>query len=307
MYMYNFISIIILLVTMNYCSIANNSNESSNNKSENEEIPCQLIKKSGHTYYNNKAADEHKLQNVLNKTKNINDIHERVIAITQEFIGTPYIGGTLNVPREEQLYVNTTGVDCTTFTEMVMALALAGEEENADIESFLEKLQSIRYRNGKIAGYPSRLHYISEWAIDNSKRGNFREITNECVESVESKKTIDFMTKNRDLYPALKDNEVYEKIKEAEMPLRNLEYSIIPTSQVNKAAKSCLMSGDAVAIVTNKEGLDVSHIGFINIKNGIPYLIHASSKYKKVINDTTPLKEYLQKQGSPGIRVFRMS
>lgn len=300
--MHNLISIISLVFILNFCTSAATVRNDNDSTCRSSTLSSENTAHS-QVYFNDEKTDKAKIQSVLNKVKDIDDVNERVIAITQEFIGIPYVGGTLNVPSEEQLYVNTKALDCLTFVETVIALALS---EQPHIEDYISHLQSIRYHNGEIDGYASRLHYISEWSIDNARRGNFKEISSECGLSQKNVKTIDFMTKNRKLYPALEKDEVFKAIKKNESVLKNLEYSYIPAGMVNKAAKSCLKSGDIVAIVTNKPGLDVSHVGIINIKNGIPYLIHASSKYKKVINDTLSLQDYLKRQGSPGIRVFRL-
>ena len=307
--MQNIFFIIILLFTAN-CTSSNGDNSKDMADSAATRIkpePKDVVEPNIEAFYNNEKEDVGKIEDVLQKTKEIKDINQRVIAITQEFIGTPYVGGTLNVPEEEELYVNTTALDCLTFVETVAALAKASEVENPTVNDFLKNLRSIRYRDGKINGYPSRLHYISEWSINNEKRGNFKEITGEYDLSEKKVKTIDFMTKNSHLYPALNNKEVLEAIKENEKALQDLHYSLIPTGEVENAAKNFLRSGDIVAIETTKDGLDVSHVGIVNIKNGTPYLIHASSKYKKVLNDTLPLKDYLKRQKSPGIRVFRLS
>ena len=256
-------------------------------------------------YFNNQKADTDKINEVMGKISGITDLNQRVVAAANEFLGTPYVGGTLSVPEEEQLYVNTTGLDCLTFVESIISLAVASGKDNPGINDFLQTLQSVRYRNGEIDGYPSRLHYISEWGIDNGRRGNFREISHEYGGSQKRVKTINFMTSNRSLYPALSDNAVFEAVRKSELPLKDLQFSFIPTSEVGKAG-DFLKSGDIVAIVTDKPGLDVSHVGIVNVKKGVPHMIHASSKYKKVIDDPLPLQEYLQRQKSPGIRVFRL-
>ena len=257
-------------------------------------------------FYDNEARDVEKVRAVLGKIKDTDNVNERVVTAAREFLGTPYVGGTLNVPTEETLYVNTSGVDCTTFVETVMALAMASGGSEPKVADFLKALRSIRYRDGRIDGYPSRLHYISEWGIDNARRGNFREITPDYAKAERRVKTIDFMSRNRNLYPALADEAVFEAVKEHEQALANLEFAFIPTARVEEAA-GFLKSGDIVAIVTEKPGLDVSHVGILDLSSGVPHMIHASSKYKEVIADTTPLKDYLQKQKSPGIRVFRIS
>ena len=301
--------ILTLLMTLNFCSSAITSQGGDNSSVENdkEEIAHTSKEFEEEVYYNDESVDVAKLESVLKKAKGVKGTNERIIAITQEFIGTPYVGGTLNIPPKEQLYVNTNGLDCATFVETVLALTMASGRENPSVADFLRNIRTLRYRNGEINGFPSRLHYTSEWAMDNERRGNFKEITPDYELSEKRVKTIDFMTKNRHLYPAMADDDEFQAIKENEKALKNMHFSIIPTSKVDVAAKKFLRSGDVVGIVTNKAGLDLSHVGFINIKNGIPYLIHASSKYKKVVNDTIPLKTYLQKQGSPGIRVFRLS
>ena len=302
------IATLALLIPLCCCSLAS-TKEDRTCVADTEDLSDSAPKEENQdsVYYDDEKRDIDKLRSVLNHVSHINDINERVIAVSREFVGTPYVGFTLNIPPREQLYVNTSGVDCSTFVETVMALALAAGSGKPDVETFLEDLRSLRYRDGVTAGFPSRLHYVSDWALDNSRRGNFKEITSEYGGSLQNVKTIDFMSKNRQLYPALSDDSVFAAIKEIEKPLQNLRYSIIPTAQVDKAGQEFLKSGDIVAIVTDKAGLDVSHVGILRIENGIPYMTHASSKYKKVINDTMPLKTYLQRQKSPGIRVFRLS
>lgn len=304
--MHNLVPALILTLALNSCSSGPSGTGSDTiiSNAINESQPEPILYT---PYYDNEKTDVARIETILQKVKGINDVNDRVIAVSQEFLGTPYVGGTLNIPPQEQLYVSTSQVDCSTFVEMVMALAIASGIENSDIEDFLRMLQTLRYRDGKILGFPSRLHYISEWALDNGRRGNFREITSECQWAKKRVKTIDFMTKNRQLYPAMANDSVFQAIKGSEKELKDLEFSYIPVSMVDEASKSYLKSGDIVAIVTDKAGLDVSHVGILNIRNGISYLIHASSKYKKVINDTTTLREYLQRQHSPGIRVFRIN
>lgn len=302
-----FFSIIIFFFITN-CSAA--GGEKTEDKTDSDTCLIQACPQTDvapmDAFYNDKPEDVAKIESVLEKAKKVPDLNERIISITREFIGTPYVGGTLNVPAEEQLYVNTTSLDCLTFVETVTSLAKAAGKEIPTVDDFLRNLQSIRYRNGEIAGYPSRLHYFSEWAVDNQRRGNLREISGDYEGAEEREKTIDYMTKNRKLYPALKDKDVYEAIKENERPLKDFHYYMIPGAEVEKAATQCLKSGDIVAIVTDKAGLDVSHVGVLEIKDGVPYLIHASSKYKKVVNDTLPLKDYLKQRKSPGLRAFRI-
>ena len=42
----------------------------------------------------------------------------------KQFVGVPYVGGTLDRTKEEQLVVNTRELDCTTYVEIVTALTM---------------------------------------------------------------------------------------------------------------------------------------------------------------------------------------
>ena len=44
----------------------------------------------------------------------------------------------------------------------------------------------IRYRGGRLAGYPSRLHYFTDWLLDNERRGLIEIITADLGGSVDS-------------------------------------------------------------------------------------------------------------------------
>ena len=75
----------------------------------------------------------------------------------------------------------------------------------------------------------------------------------------------------------------------------------------SKDALKCVQDGDILALVTNKSGLDVSHVGFAEWgKDGKLYLLDASSIHKKVVLESITLYQYAQQHPSMlGIRVIR--
>lgn len=228
------------------------------------------------------------------------------IKLTEKNIELTEKNGGLN-GGDEVLTVNIDEVDCTTLIDYVAALALTGGEHRTSWRDFVYNLQRMRYRNGEVKGYPSRLHYISDWIVDNAHRGNLEEVTNRCDLATYEVKSLNFMSANRNLYPALADSANFARIKEAESGYRNHRYPIIKTQRVGNAAKNFLRTGDIVALCTTKKGLDVSHMGILFIdEKKVPYLLHASSKAGKVILDTTPLEQYLTKNRLAGIRVIRL-
>lgn len=258
--------------------------------------------------WHNEAADTITINNLLKDAVKIPNPEERIFSIAQNFIDTPYKAGTLESPDGEKLTINLDEVDCTTLIDNIIALAITAGEKRTSWRDFLYNLERLRYRKGIINGYASRLHYISDWIVDNVHRGNFIEATPLCDFVSYEIKTLNFMSANRNLYPALADSATFAKIKEAEIGFRNHKFSYIKSSRVNKAAKSFLHTGDIIAICTGKKGLDVSHMGILFIdEEGTPFLLHASSKAGKVILDTTPLVKYLNNNRLPGIRVIRIN
>ena len=236
------------------------------------------------------------------------DAQGRVGRIARMFIGVPYRGGTLEI-SPEGIVVNLDSMDCTTFVETVAALALTADERRDSWQDFVHNLGKMRYRGGVPDGYASRLHYFSDWILDNSHRGNVTDVTGRMPdEPAYQVKTIDFMSRNRNLYPALSDDNEFQRLKNAEIGYRNHRFPYIKSgSFFRKGVSGALRDGDIVALVSRKSGLDVSHVGIIAVVDGEPHLLHASSRHDKVLIDPLPLAEYLKKSRDVlGIRIIRL-
>ena len=219
------------------------------------------------------------------------------------FVGHPYVAGTLE-HSPEMLTVNVDEFDCTTFVETCIAMATTIESNRTSWHDFLYNLEQVRYRGGIVDGYASRLHYISDWIVDNSYRGILQEVTARIGNAKYVIKTIDFMSSNRSKYKALEDDKNFSGIKNAEIGYRSHRFPIIQPQHV-KAAD--IREGDIIAITTSIKNLDVTHMGIATIIDGMTHMIHASSKAGKVIIDPLPLHEYLRKNRSAtGIRVIRL-
>ncbi|MBQ4295340.1 MAG: DUF1460 domain-containing protein, partial [Prevotella sp.] len=83
-------------------------------------------------------------------------------------------------------------------------------------------------------------------------------------------------------------------------------FQYIPKAQLerSKRYKDCIHDGDIIGLVTNKPGLDISHVGFAVWHDDGLHLMHASSLKKEVIEDPLTLYQYLQRQKTGvGIRV----
>lgn len=259
--------------------------------------------------WHNEATDTTTITRILVKATDLcaSNPNQLVEFIGREFIGTPYKAGTLE-GSPEALTVNLEEMDCTTFVETVVALALTVENHRCSWIDFLDMLETIRYRNGYADGYASRLHYISDWVITNTHRGYIKDVTDRIPQSDVQIKTLDFMSRNRSKYPALSDSATFEGIKNMEVGYRSHRFPYIKSARLSsKPIINALKGGDIVALTTKTNGLDVSHVGILVIEKDGPHLLHASSKEDKVVIDKLPLTEYMRKAHQlTGIRVLRL-
>ena len=225
------------------------------------------------------------------------------------FINTPYGVKTLDMNNEEQLVLNTDEVDCVTLVENVLAMSLAENSQTLEVneQDFTRWLTKIRYRNGVIDGYPSRLHYMTEWISNGIKQGFLEDIT--AVQSPYTLKTdIHYMTSHVNNYPKLQlsaDN--VAKMKQIEASITGQEVHYVPKDYLTDEGFFWIRSGDIIAITTSTPGLDVAHMGIAMNVDGTLALLHASTTDMKVEVSKVSLKEMLRRNKSwTGIRVIRM-
>lgn len=227
-----------------------------------------------------------------------------------QLLETPYVANTLN-GETEMLSINISQLDCTTFMETLISLSITTKEGKTSWRDYANNLERIRYRNGVMDGYASRLHYISDWVVNNFGRGIIKEVTGEFAKSTYKVISLNFMTTNYESYPAMADEEVYEQISNIEDNYRTFKMPIILKKYlVLKYVWEDLREGDLIALTTDKvKGLDATHVGIVHMVNGVPHLLHASSKSSnmRVVIDPETLPEMIRKSKSSGIRVFRIA
>ena len=228
-----------------------------------------------------------------------------MLEIGNFFLGMPYVDGTLETKRDENLYVNLGGFDCVTFVENVVALVWHLKSREKSFEAFRKILLKIRYRQGRLQGYSSRLHYFSDWIYDNQKKGIIRDITAE-IGGRPLRKAITFMTTHPGLYSPLKDAVNLRRMKSVERSISKRSRFFIPKKALRRLEDK-ICDGDLIAVTTNTEGLDVQHVGLAaRVKNRI-HLLHSSSIEGEVVLSPKTLYGYLMRSRSrSGIMVARV-
>ena len=95
---------------------------------------------------------------------------QRLRLFSRLYLGAPYRLGPLGEGKQARFdrdpIYRRAPVDCLTYIETVMAYALSSSEKEA-----IQRLQHIRYKDGKIS-FATRNHFTGpQWLVENQKRG----------------------------------------------------------------------------------------------------------------------------------------
>jgi len=215
-----------------------------------------------------------------------------------------YVAHTLEAEGPERLIVNLREFDCTTYVESMLSLARCVKIGDASFTDFEEQLRLIRYRAGELDGYPSRLHYFTDWIADNARKGTVADITRELGGIARSSR-IAFMSEHPESYRQLADPAALAAIRSKERELTAADRWYIPRDRVlDMQAK--LRDGDLIGITTSVDGLDVAHTGMIVVRSGQPAFLHASLSRSQVGLADGTLSSYLRRYRThDGIMVAR--
>jgi hypothetical protein len=221
-----------------------------------------------------------------------------IARVGETFVGATYRPGTLEVPGPEALVVNLRELDCVTFIENVIALvrfvrangsALLADQ-GAAMERFQGYLRELRYRDARIAGYPSRLHYFSDWLADNERRQTLDQISRRLGATLD-REPVSFMSTHPQAYRQLSDSGVLTAIRETESQLnRRGGRWYVPEDRI-AAVADLIQDGDLIAATSTVAGLDVAHTGFAIWRKGRLHLLHAPLVGKSVEISAVPLAD----------------
>jgi len=202
-------------------------------------------------------------------------IAEKIADYSYLSLETPYVQGCLGESStgryDKDPLIDFTRVDCTTFCEQILALAISKDYQDA-----YRNLQRIRYHNG-ITRFTSRNHFIlADWLPNN--RWLLKDVTQEkggplCKEMV---KTID-----RSSFAASLGYDNAQGF----VPPQRVSIYYLPKHHLLTITPE-LRGSEIMVLITTRAGIFAAHLGFI-IKNEDESLSfrHASRTNKKVIDE----------------------
>ncbi len=183
-------------------------------------------------------------------------------------------------------------LDCMTYVEHVLALA-ASDKVSYEPE-FLCRLIDIVYNaDGKPLMNHNRNHFTSSWGDVNERKGYLINVARNHPHALMRELYLNKVGSNRTFY-------VEDRFMIAEQPQQMWYFPLPPVLE----RRVTLASGDVVALVTDKEGLDVTHMGFYIEHSRKRWLRHASLKLNRIVDQD--FDQYLRDgKQIKGLMVFR--
>lgn len=257
------------------------------------------------------ADDTLKINNIISRVKasGAENLGERMVVAARELKGTGE-DRYYTADSTATLRLNVDSFSPLMFVNTVIALAKAsGRQGYSDWRNMATELEGIALRRGEDKGYPSIMYHTSDWIIDNTTRGNLREITEDFRGGVVDRtKSLDEMTRNRKNFAALSDSAAFEKVRMTEMGFRTHRIPTLKKETIKKReVLDDMRDGDIVILVPSRDGIDVWDIGVVAIKEGEPYLIHLSPATHEVVEEEESLVRYmpLMTKKFQGYRIIR--
>lgn len=199
---------------------------------------------------------------------------QRIEAVSERAKGTPYFLGPLGegpqAPFDKDPLIDLTRVDCVTFCEQTLALALSSSYDKA-----FSRLQQIRYKQGE-QKMECRNHFtMADWVPNNA------ELMQDITPKMQNHAWLTRSISHQKLFAS--QNLTGIQVRE---PDRNLKQAYIPEVHLPSALKE-LRSGDIGILIQDHEGIFAAHTGFmIRLANGQWVYRNATSLSPRKVVDT---------------------
>jgi len=211
-------------------------------------------------------------------------IGELIGKIALELKGTPYVGFTLDFSKDaEYCVVNLKGLDCVTFFEDSLDMARMIKRGKSSPEDLITEVQITRYRGGHMGDFATRLHYTTDWFMDNEKKGVVKILTPELPGAEPFTQKVGIMSQHPEHYRQLAAHpEFLAEIRQAEDRINSCSLKYLPMNKL-AAAEPLLQTGDIVGVTTTQPGIDIAHTGLcIKDEQGVVHFMDASSSRRKM-------------------------
>jgi len=204
---------------------------------------------------------------------------QRIEAVSERALGTPYVGGPLgegaSAPYDKKPLINLKQVDCVTFCEQTLALALSPTYKQA-----VQTLQKIRYDKGEIKMECRNHYFMADWIPHNAWL--LTDISARLPGATPLTRTISHKT--------FFANQGFQGIQ-VRQPDRTLTISYIPEDKLAQALPQ-LRSGDVGVLIQDLPGIFAAHTGLV-IKKGDKLVLRNATSLSPLQVVDTPFEDLI--------------
>lgn len=194
------------------------------------------------------------------------------------------------------------------YINAIEALAVASGVAQPTWRDYLAEYSKRADRRGEYAGVGSEIYHGAEWIADNVYRGNLKELTENFDGCLSKTKNLDYMSRNREKFAMLSDQEIFDKIEMIEMGFRVHRVPYLKRHFISrKDVAGELRDGDIILMIVNADGSDIYRIGYVVSKDGERYLLRADDKAGVVTDGGVSLERYFKDEAKYffGFRLLR--
>jgi hypothetical protein len=202
-------------------------------------------------------------------------MNRALIGLARRYLGRPYTAFSLDRSGQERLVLDLNRFDCFLFVEQLLALVNSRRvsTQTEGVNRFADQVRQLRYVDGTV-DYCLRHHYFSRWAEAAERQGYVVNITRFLPGATARQLPLTFMSSHAGSYEPMRLPRNRECITALEKHLV-VNQAYVPVARLPEALPS-LRNGDIFALVTKVKGLDVTHVGLVEVTGQAVDAIHAA-------------------------------
>lgn len=137
--------------------------------------------------------------------------------------------------------------------------------------------------------FATRLHYTTDWFVDNQEKGIVKILTPDLPGAQPFTQKVGIMSQHPESYRQLAAHpELLQDIKLTEDKINSRSLSYLPIDKLEEA-EPLLKTGDIVGVTTSQEGLDITHTGIcLRDEQGVVHFMDASSARSRMAVTVEP-------------------
>lgn len=205
------------------------------------------------------------------------------------------------------LQLNTHTFTPLTFVNTCIALKNTAAQNQPTWMEFERAFTQMTCRRGENNGFGSIMWHISDWAGDNSYRGNIKELTDNFDGARSKTKSLDYLTRHRSEFAPLAIDSIYDRVRMTEMGFRTHRIPFLPKSHITrKDVVDDIKPGDVIVLIANPDGEDCYMAGVVT-DSPEGYCLTGFDPSAGQVTTTPPLAKYfkLMTKYFCGWRLFR--